>query len=276
MPKQKHPSAAPSLPPSVLLILILALVFALVIFGLAQLKPTGIADFLANLFGNDRDNPQENIAPEYALLLEQFADETAEAPIPVDALTLTEAFANFPFASHYTHQYTVSYTDGTRTSSHTISLTRSGEEYQILQYEGEQIDPNKLLFFARADASTFLLKDTLGNQHLYQLGEDFPFSSVAMLPDPEIFCEHLLAFEQRPTTSAYSACSAHIERHDAGRMLVLRFTEREGGGQEEYRYLLDYGILYSAVGTRGGEIYYTLDTLTFSTTQAAAAQDLSS
>lgn len=263
------PSSSNRRPPritAIVLIVLLALIFSLIIFGLGQLNPTGIADLLAALFSRENDSTHKNMDPDYAAILDQLADTPSAPPTPIDSVTLTEAFANFPFAATYEHLYTVTYADGTRSFTRTVSLTRKGEDYRIVQYEGDQSNPRGVLWSAESAGDSFTVQDSLGNRHTYPRGDDFPLSSVALLPDPDLFCAQLLAYEKDPDNAPFSECSAQISYADAMRLLTLTFTRRDDGGTEEYRYLMDYGILYSARGMRNGVIYYALDTVTFNPT----------
>ncbi|MBE6576487.1 MAG: hypothetical protein E7654_09485 [Ruminococcaceae bacterium] len=266
MPRPDSRNRRPPRISAIILIVALALVFSLIIFGLGQLNPTGIADLLATLFNRDNDSTYEKDDPDYAVILEQLTGASTAAPTPIDSISLTEAFANFPFAATYDHLYTVTYADGTRSSTRTVSLTRNGEEYRIVQYDGDQSNPRGVLWSAESTGNDFTVQDSLGNRQTYPRGDDFPLSSVALLPDPDLFCAQLLAYEKDPDTSPLSECSAQIAHTDAMRLLILTFTRREDGSTEEYRYLMDYGILYSARGMRNGVIYYALDTVTFNPT----------
>lgn len=266
MPNPDSKNRRPQRITAIVLIVLLALIFSLIIFGLGQLNPTGIADLLASLFNRGDNSAQEGIDPNYAAILDQLGAAPTAPPTPIDSVSLTEAFANFPFSTAYDHLYTVTYADGTRSSTRTISLTRKGEDYRIVQYEGDQSNPRGVLWSAESAGDSFTVQDGLGNQQTYPKGDDFPLSSVALLPDPDLFCAQLLAYEKDPDSSPLSACSAQIAYADAMRLLILTFTHREDGGTEEYRYLMDYGILYSARGMRNGVIYYALDTVTFNPT----------
>ena len=263
MPNSDSKNRRPQRMTAIVLIVLLALIFSLIIFGLGQLNPTGIADLLASLFNRGNNSAQEGIDPNYAVILDQLAGVSTAPPTPIDSISLTEAFANFPFSTAYDHLYTVTYTDGTRSSTRTVSMTRNGADYRIVQYEGDQSNPRGVLWSAESTGDSFTVKDSLGNQQTYPKGDDFPLSSVALLPDPDVFCAQLLAYEKDPNSSPLTECSAQIAYADTMRLLILTFTYREDGGTEEYRYLMDYGILYSARGMRNGVIYYALDTVTF-------------
>lgn len=263
MPNSDSQNRRPKRITAVILIVLLALVFSLIIFGLGQLNPTGIADLLAALFNRRDNNTQEGIDPDYAAILDQLTATPTTPPTPIDSVSLTEAFANFPFSTAYEHLYTVTYADSTRSSTRTVSMTRDGEDYRIVQYEGDQSNPRGVLWTAESAGDSFTVRDSLGNTHTYPRGDDFPLSSVALLPDPDLFCAQLLAYEKDPDNAPLTECSAQIAYADAMRLLILTFTHREDGGTEEYRYLMDYGILYSARGMRNGVIYYALDTVTF-------------
>lgn len=263
MPNSDSQNRRPQRITAVVLIVLLALVFSLVIFGLGQLNPTGIADLLASLFNRNSGSEQEEIDPHYAAILDRLADAQTTPPSPLNSVSLTEAFANFPFSTAYEHLYTVTYADGTRSSTRTVSLTRKGEDYRIVQYEGDQSNPRGVLWSAQSAGDSFTVKDSLGNQHTYPKGDDFPLSSVALLPAHDLFCAQLLAYEKDPDNSPLTECSAQISSADTMRLLILTLTYREDGSTEEYRYLMDYGILYSARGMRNGVIYYALDTVTF-------------
>lgn len=266
MPNPASRNLRPKHIAAIVLIVLLALVFSLIIFGLGQLNPTGIADLLASLFNRGDNDIQEGIDPDYAAILEQLADAPTSPPTPIDSVSLTEAFANFPFSTTYEHLYTVTYADGTRSTDRTVSLTRLGEDYRIVQYEGDQSNPGGVLWMAESTGDSFTVQDGLGNRHTYPKGDDFPFSSVALIPDTDLFCAQMLAYENDPDSSPLTACSAQISVADTMRLLILTFTYREDRSTEEYRYLMDYGILYSARGMRNGVIYYALDTVTFNPT----------
>ena len=263
MPKPDSPKCRPPRVSAIILIVVLALVFSLIIFALGQLNPTGIADLLANLFDRGNNSTQEDVDPDYAAILDQLSNSPTSPPTDIDSISLTEAFANFPFAAAYEHLYTVTYADGARSSSRTVSLTRDGEDYRIVQYDGDQSNSRGMLWSAESTGDHFTVQDSLGNRQTYPKGSDFPLSSVALLPDPAQFCAELLAYEKDPDASPLSECSAQIAAADEMRVLILTFTRREDGSTEEYRYLMDYGILYSARGMRNGVIYYALDTVTF-------------
>lgn len=266
MPNPASRNLRPKHITAIVLIVLLALVFSLIIFGLGQLNPTGIADLLASLFHRGDSNTPESIDPDYAAILDRLNGAPVTPLTPIDSVSLTEAFANFPFSTAYEHLYTVTYADGTRSSSRTVSLTRKGEDYRIVQYEGDQSKPGGILWSAESAGDSFTVQDSLGNRHTYPKGDDFPLSSVALLPDPDLFCAQMLAYEKAPDRSPLTECSAQISTADTMRLLILTFTYREDGSTEEYRYLMDYGILYSARGMRNGVIYYALDTMTFNPT----------
>ena len=79
MPNSDFQNRRPKRITAVILIVLLALVFSLIIFGLGQLNPTGIADLLAALFNRRDNNTQEGIDPDYAAILDQL---TATPPTP--------------------------------------------------------------------------------------------------------------------------------------------------------------------------------------------------
>ena len=251
-------------PTTLAAILLLSVLISLLIIGLSRVSPDGISDFFIDLLRGERSNHETPSDAEYADLFSALAGADTAPPRPLDSLSLTEAFAHFPFAESYTHIYTVRYSDGERESTKCISLTREGEAYQLLIFEGETVDPTKLYESIIFDGSVYVAQDMMGNRRVYTPGEDFPLSSVAMLPDTNTFCAILAEYEKDPSASPFSACSAVIEDAPEGRVLVLRFTDRETGSNEEYRYLLDYGILHSATGTRDGLVWYALDTIKFS------------
>ncbi len=253
-------------PTSLAAILLLAIPVTLVIVGLSRIRPDGISNFFIQLLRGEQISREDPNDAEYAELFADLARPETEPPRLLDSISLTEAFAQFPFAESYRHVYTVTYADGTRENTKCISLSRTGESYQVLIFDSALIDPQKLYLSATFDGQIYTVRDKQGNQRLYTPGEDFPLSSIAMLPDTDTFCAMLREHEQNPDASPLADCSAAVEESEQGRMLVLRFTDKETGSSEEYRYLLDYGILYSAVGMMDGVAWYTLETINFSDT----------
>ncbi|MBR7185813.1 MAG: hypothetical protein IKD37_09440 [Clostridia bacterium] len=251
-------------PLSLAAVALLALLALALIIGLSRIPIDGLTGLLSLLFsrGDDALTP-EQMAYE-TILAEMALPETVSPPSALDSLSLTEAFSQFAFADHYTHTYTVTYTDGNRTLTQCISLSRQGDAFKIALYEGTQPDPAALLRTGVHDGSTYQVEDNMGNSRLYVSGEDFPLASVAMLPDPDLFCDKLAEYERNPDASPFSDCAAVVSDTANGRLLTLRFTERATGSEEIYRYLLDYGILFDATSTRDGLLYYRLSTLAYS------------
>lgn len=259
-------------PFSVASVVVLALIAALLIYGLNRIPPDGLSNLLARLMQGRDDAPLSPEQQAYETIFAEIALPETAAPRPIDALTLTEAFAQFAFAEDYTHLYTVSYTDGTRRVNRTVSLNRKGKTYEMLLFDGEKINASALLQTVRHDGSTCIIEDSMGNEHLYLAGEVFPLSSVAMQPDPDTFCALLAQYEADPASSPLSACTAAIAYSPNGRVLTLRFTQRADGREEEYHYLLDHGILLSASSRQGDLVYYELKTQSFSTDTAGTEE----
>lgn len=255
-------------------ILALALIAALAVLALGLLQPTGIAELFARLLsGVGSSGEQDPEQQAYEAILDGLGQPETAAPRSLDALSLVEAFSQYPFADTYEHLYTVTYTDGQRSTTRCVSLTRAGEAYRILLFNGSKMAPGELLLSAEGDEETLQVRDTMGNQHLYLKGEDFPLSSVAMLPDTDTFCALLRDYEADPDTSPLSSCSAVVTDAPQGRMLTLTFVERDTGREEVYQYLLDYGILYSATSTQDGLTYYTLTTISFTMEEEISADE---
>lgn len=252
-------------PFSVASVVLIALIAALLIFGLNRIPPDGLSNLLAKLIQGRDDTPLSPEQQAYETLFAEMALPETAAPRPIDSLSLTEAFAQFAFAEDYRHLYTVSYTDGERKLTRTVSLSRAGEAYELILFDGEKVNASSLLQTVRHDGETCVVEDSMGNEHLYLAGEDFPLASVAMQPDPNTFCALLEQYETDPAASPLSACTATVADSDKGRVLTLRFTDRASGREEEYHYLLDYGILYAATTRMGELVYYELQTQAFST-----------
>lgn len=245
--------------PAPLLILLLALAFALLIFALGHLRLAFFADWLSGLFGRDGDHSANAGDAHYEALLDQLRQPGAE-PVPLDALTLTEAFAHYAFELNYRHVYTVSYADGGRSADYTAELARQEDQYRLTIYRGTQAQEDAVLYLADLDGSAFQTVDGMDNRHLYPAGEDFPYFSVVMQPNPDAIIEMLREYERSPDTAALSACTVTLELTERGRRLTVRCTERDTGRTGEYAYLLDYGILESAAVTENGVVWYTLTT----------------
>ncbi len=251
-------------PFSVASVVAIALIAALLIYALNRLPPDGLSNLLARLLEGRDDLPLSPEQQAYETIFYDIAIPETAAPRPVDALSLTEAFARFAFAEDYQHLYTVSYTDGDRTLTRTVSLSRAGSAYQLALFDGEKINASALLQTVRHDGETCIIEDTMGNEHLYLPGEDFPLSSVALQPEPATFSALLEQYEAAPADSPLSCCTAEVADSNHGRLLTLRFTYRGTDRTEEYLYLLDYGILFSATSRQGDLTYYTLKTQSFS------------
>lgn len=260
-------------PFSVASVVLIALMVALLIFGLNRLPPDGLSNLLARLMQGRDDTPLSPEQQAYETLFAEMALPETAAPRPIDALSLTEAFAQFAFAEDYNHLYTVRYTDGERQLVRTVSMNRAGAAYDLLLFDGEKVDGSTLLQTLHHDGETFIVKDTMGNEHLYLAGTDFPLSSVAMQPDPDTFCALLEEYETAPDTSPLSACTATVADSANGRVLTLHLTYRETGREEEYHYLLDYGILYAATSREGDLTYYEMKTLTYSADTDSSAEN---
>jgi len=252
-------------PFSVASVVAIALIAALLVFTLNRLPPNWMAGLLTRLMQGRDDLPLSPEQLAYETIFHEIALPETAPPHPVDALSLTEAFSQFAFAEDYRHLYTVTYTDGDRTLTRTVSLARTGSAYQLVLFDGEKIGTSSLLQTVRHDGESCIIEDSIGNEHLYLPGEDFPLSSVALQPEPAAFCSLLEQFETNPAASPLSACSAEVADSDHGRLLTLRFTYRDSGRTEEYLYLLDYGILFSASSRQGDLTFYQLKTQSFST-----------
>lgn len=250
-------------PFSVASVVAIALVAALLIYALNRLPPDGLSNLLARLIEGRDDAPLSPEQQAYEVIFNEIALPETSAPRPVDALSLTEAFAQFAFAEDYRHLYTVTYTDGRRSMTRTVSLTRTEENAQLAIFDGEEISTASLLQTLRHDGESCIIEDSMGNEHLYLPGTDFPLASAAMQPDPDTLCALLAQYEADPTASPLSACTAETADSEHGRILNLRFTDRATGRTEEYVYLLDYGILFSAAAREGDLTYYELKTTSF-------------
>lgn len=249
----------------------LAAVVAFMIF--VQRHPMALSTLLSRLF-SDRGNGEDPEQARYEALMQSLEPAETGAVRRLDSTSLLEAFALYPFADTYRQQYVVRYTDGERETARYVSLLRVGKAYRIMQFAGEKIDPSALLWMAECDGDSLKVEDRLGNKHLYLLGEDFPLASVALQPDPDDFCALLLAYEQSPDTSPLSVCTAELSEGVEGRELTLRFTYRESGQTEEYRYLLDRSILAEAKSTRDGVVYYRLETVSYETADELEEEEL--
>ena len=250
-------------PFSVASVVVIALIAALLIYTLNRLPPDGLSNLLARLIEGRDDLPLSPEQQAYEVIFDEIALPETSAPRPISALSLTEAFAQFAFADDYRHIYTAAYTDGQRRMVRTVSLTRFGEEAQLAIFDGEQINAASLLQTIRHDGDTCVIEDSMGNEHLYLPGTDFPLASAAMQPDPDTLCALLSQYEADPAASPISDCSAETADSAQGRMLTLRFTDCATGRTEEYIYLLDYGILFSAAAREGDLTYYELKTVSF-------------
>lgn len=251
-------------PFSVASVVLIALAAALLIYGLNSLPPDGLSNLLVKLIQGRDDGPMSPEQQAYETLFAEMAAPETSAPQPMDALSLTEAFAQFAFAEDYSHLYTVRYTDGERQVARTVALSRTKDAYELHLFDGEKAVASALRQSVQHDGESCVIEDAMGNRHLYLAGKDFPLSTVAMQPDPDTFCAMLEAHELSPDTSPLSSCEAAVADSDMGRVLTLRFTERDTGREEEYQYLLDYGILYAAASREGSLTYYELKTQGFS------------
>lgn len=248
-----------------LLILLLALVFALLIFALGTIRFDSFSDWLGGLFLDEPDIPENNNDLHYEALLEQLREPNAQ-PVPIDSMTLAEAFTHYAFDASYRHIYTVTYHDGTREAAYTVALDRTDEQYQLSLYRGTGTKEENLLYGGQLSNSAFRTYDGMDNRHLYASGRDFPYYSVVLQPNPEGILEMLRSYEADPAQSPLSACTVTLEMTARGRRLVVACTERETGETGEYAYLLDYGVLESASAVRGGVTWYTLTTQSISPT----------
>lgn len=208
-------------------ILLAALAAVLAVLALSLLRPTGMAELFAKLIAGVGNNEQDPEQQAYAAIFDELRQPEPETPQSLNALSLVEAFSQYPFADTYEHIYTVTYTDGNRSTTRCVSLNRAGDDYRILLFNGNKVAPGELLLSAEGDAETFQVRDTMGNRHLYLKGDDFPISSVAMLPDTDSFCALLRDYETDPDASPLSSCSAVVSGTPEGRMLTLTFVERD-------------------------------------------------
>ncbi len=255
--RQKKPITA-----SAIGITLLALTVTLAILALSRMPPDGLTSFLSNLFAERDNGPLSPEQQAYETLFAELAMPETAAPRPLDLPALEEAFAQFAFVETYSQVYTVRYTDGVREQLHTVVLDRTPTDYTMAVYDGDTTDASARVQSLRRVGDSFRVEDARGNESRYPIGQDFPFASVAHQPDPAALTADLALYTQDPAASPYTECAATLSDSEYGRMLVLRFADAQV--ESEYRYLLDYGILYAAEAKQGDLVYYRLETKSFS------------
>lgn len=243
---------------------LMALVVTLAILALSRMPPDGLSNFLSSLFSARDDTPLSPEQQAYETLFAELAMPETAAPRPIDAPSLEEAFTQFAFVEEYSQVYTVRYADGTREQVQTVSLNRTPEAYTLVVYDGDTPDAAHRRMSLRQVGKAFRVEDAQGNEHRYPVGEDFPFASVAMQPDPARLIDDLKQYLQSPESYPASSCEATLADSDHGRLLTLKFVNTAEATVAEYHYLLDYGILFAATEKKGDLVYYRLETTSFS------------